>query len=113
MRLRRKNSNVGDNYPFKVFTTTHNVTDADGNQAYDDNGNAIQVPAGVYIKDAFIHNGQITSAEIEHGTITDANIGSLDAGKITSGQIQIDNPKQLRGISGQIPSYQRGDRWQL
>ena len=66
----QQNSNVGDNYPFKVFTTTHNVTDADGNQAYDDNGNAIQVPAGVYIKDAFIHNGQITSAAIEHGTIT-------------------------------------------
>ncbi len=95
-----ENSNVGDNYPFKVFTTPHNVTDADGNQALDDNGNAITVPAGVYIKDAFIHNGQITSAEIEHGTITDANIGSLDAGKIRSGQIQIDNQNNFAVFQG-------------
>lgn len=95
-----ENSNVGDNYPFKVFTTTHNVTDADGNQAYDDQGNAITVPAGVYIKDAFIHNGQITSAAIEHGTITDANIGSLDAGKIRSGQIQIDNQNNFAIFQG-------------
>jgi hypothetical protein len=95
-----ENSNVGDNYPFKVFTTTHNVTDADGNQAYDDNGNAITVPAGVYIKDAFIHNGQITAATIEKGTITDAEIGSLDAGKITSGQIQIDNQNNFAIFQG-------------
>lgn len=95
-----ENYNVGDNYPFKVFTTTHNVTDADGNQAYDDNGNAITVPAGVYIKDAFIHNGQITTANIKHGTITDANIGSLDAGKIRSGQIQIDNQNNFAIFQG-------------
>jgi len=95
-----ENSNVGDNYPFKVFTTPHNVTDADGNQAYDDDGNAIQVPAGVYIKDAFIHSGQITTADIEHGTITDANIGSLDAGKIRSGQIQIDNQNNFAIFQG-------------
>ena len=86
-----ENSNVGDNYPLQSL---HNNTQRNGCRrqpaTYDDNGNAIQVPAGVYIKDAFIHNGQITSAAIEHGTITDANIGSLD-GKITSGQIQIDN----------------------
>jgi hypothetical protein len=95
-----ENSNVGDNYPFKVFTTTHNVTDADGNQAYDDNGDAITVPAGVYIKDAFIHNGQITAATIEKGTITDAEIGSLNAGKITSGQIQIDNQNNFAIFQG-------------
>ena len=91
---------VGTNYPFKVITTTTNVTDANGNQAYDSNGVAMTIPAGVYIKDAFIHNGQITSANIEHGTITDANIGSLDAGKITSGQIQIDNQNNFAIFQG-------------
>jgi hypothetical protein len=95
-----ENSNVGDNYPFKVFTTPHNVTDADGNQSYNDDGTAKTIPAGVYIKNAFIHDAQITGAMIEEATITDANIGSLDAGKITSGQIQIDNQNNFAIFQG-------------
>jgi len=95
-----ENSNVGNNYPFKVFTTPHNVTDADGNQSYNDDGTAKTIPAGVYIKDAFIHDAQITGAMIEEATITDANIGSLDAGKIRSGQIQIDNQNNFAIFQG-------------
>lgn len=95
-----ENGTVGDNYPFKVFTTPHNVTDADGNQSYNDDGTAKTIPAGVYIDNAFIHDAQITGAMIEEATITDANIGSLDAGKIRSGQIQIDNQNNFAIFQG-------------
>jgi hypothetical protein len=95
-----ENGTVGDNYPFKVFTTPHNVTDADGNQSYNADGTSKTIPAGVYIDNAFIHDAQITGAMIEEATITDANIGSLDAGKIRSGQIQIDNQNNFAIFQG-------------
>jgi hypothetical protein len=95
-----ENATVGDKYPFKVFTTPHNVTDADGNQSYNADGTSKTIPAGVYIKNAFIHEAQITGAMIEEATITDANIGSLNAGKIRSGQIQIDNQNNFAIFQG-------------
>jgi hypothetical protein len=98
--LATENGTVGDNYPFKVFTAPHNVTDADGNQSYNADGTSKTIPAGVYIDNAFIHDAQITGAMIEEATITDANIGSLDAGKIRSGQIQIDNQNNFAIFQG-------------
>jgi len=71
-----ENNTVGTKFPFKVITTPFNLLD-DSNQPVVDaiSGQNIVVPAGVYIDDAFIHNGQITTATIGVGTITTAHIG--------------------------------------
>jgi len=49
--------------------------------------NGVEVPAGVYMTDAFIANGTISNAKIGNAAIDDAKIASLDAGKITAGFI--------------------------
>ena len=76
-----------DKYPFKVFTANTTV-----------NGEVI--PAGVYIKDAYIHDAQITDAKIKDATITNAKIVGLEAGKITSGDIQITNSNDIKIYQG-------------
>ena len=50
----------------------------------------VNVPAGVYIQDAFIANGSISNAKIANATIDSAKIANLDAAKITSGFIDAD-----------------------
>jgi len=50
----------------------------------------VSVPAGVYITDAFIQNGTISSAKIANLAVDNAKIASLDATKITSGFINAD-----------------------
>jgi hypothetical protein len=47
--------------------------------------NGESVPAGVYVKDAFIANGTITNAKIGDAVIDDAKIANIDAAKITTG----------------------------
>lgn len=47
--------------------------------------NGESVPAGVYMRDAFIQNGTITRAKIGDAAIDNAKIAELDAGKITTG----------------------------
>lgn len=47
--------------------------------------NGVDVPAGVYIADAFIANGTITNAKIGNAAIDNAKIANIDAGKITTG----------------------------
>lgn len=57
--------------------------------------NGVNVPAGVYMKDAFIQNGTITNAKIGNlavddakiadATITDGKIANLSAAKLTAG----------------------------
>ena len=80
-----ESGNVGETqYPFKVFTTDHNLTDDNGNAVLDEQGNQVVIPKGAYINDAFIHEAQITTATIGVATITEANI--LD-GAITSATI--------------------------
>ena len=52
--------------------------------------NGVSVPAGVYIKDAFIQNGSISNAKIGDAAIDNAKIASLSADKITAGTINAD-----------------------
>ena len=79
--------NSVDKYPFKVFTTNTTV-------------NGETIPPGVYIKDAYIHDAQITDAKIQDATITSAKIVGLEAGKITSGDIQITNANDIAIYQG-------------
>jgi len=52
--------------------------------------NGETVPAGVYLQDAYIANGTITTAKIGNAVITDAKILSLTASKLTSGSMAVD-----------------------
>lgn len=61
-------------YPFIVRTTQTTL-------------NGETVPAGVYMKDAFIQNGTITNAKIGDAAIDNAKIANVDAGKITTGYL--------------------------
>jgi hypothetical protein len=47
----------------------------------------VTVPAGTYMKSAFIHDATITTAKIADASITNAKIETLDAGKITTGTL--------------------------
>lgn len=47
----------------------------------------VTIPAGTYMKTAFIVDGSITRAKIGDAAIDNAKIANLDAGKITSGFI--------------------------
>lgn len=78
------NTNVSTDYPFKVISNNFTYA-ADGTP----------IPQGVYIKDAFIHNSQITNAKIGDATITSAKIFDLSATKISSGTITIDNSNSI------------------
>ena len=49
--------------------------------------NGVSVPAGVYMKQAFILNGAITNAKIGNAAIDNAKIASLSADKINAGTI--------------------------
>ena len=49
--------------------------------------NGVNVPAGVYMTDAFIQNGTITNAKIGNAAIDDAKISNLSAAKITAGYL--------------------------
>jgi predicted nucleic acid-binding Zn-ribbon protein len=81
---------ITDEYPFVVYTTNTNVTK---------DGETYTIPAGVYIKDAFIQNAAIesaqirdaaiTSAKIEDAAITTAKIDDLSVGtiKIANGAV--------------------------
>jgi hypothetical protein len=59
----------GGNVPFYVLTQATNI---DG----------VEVPAGVYMADAYIRNAAITTAKIKDATITDAKIQNVSAYKI-------------------------------
>lgn len=48
------------------------------------------VPAGVYIQDAYIANGTINSAKIANLAVDDAKIANINATKITAGTIAAD-----------------------
>lgn len=59
--------------PFMVLTSSQTI-------------NGTVVPAGTYIKSAYIHNGSIDSAKIANAAITNAKIG---VGEITSAKIGV------------------------
>ena len=52
--------------------------------------NGVEVPIGVYMRDAFIQNGTITNAKIANLAVDDAKIADLSAEKITAGTISAD-----------------------
>lgn len=52
--------------------------------------NGVVIPAGTYIKSAFIYDGVISNAMIGNAAIDDAKIANIDAGKITTGYISAD-----------------------
>ena len=69
--------------PFMVLTSSQTI-------------NGTVVPAGTYIKSAYIHNGSIDSAKIANAAITNAKIGvgEITSAKIGTGEIKsvnIDN----------------------
>jgi hypothetical protein len=49
--------------------------------------NGVSIPAGTYMKTAFVVDGSITRAKIGDAAIDNAKIANLDAGKITTGYI--------------------------
>lgn len=49
--------------------------------------NGVSIPAGTYIKAAFIADATITNAKIKDAAIDNAKIANLDAAKITTGEI--------------------------
>ena len=52
--------------------------------------NGQSVPAGVYLRDAFIQNGTITNAKIANLAVDNAKIANLDASKINVGFLSAD-----------------------
>jgi len=50
----------------------------------------VTVPAGTYMKAAFIYDGVITNAKIANAAIDDAKIASLSADKLTAGTVSAD-----------------------
>ena len=94
------NSNVGtNNFPFKVLTTATTLV-RNGSVVKDADGNNVIIDAGVYIDDAFIHNAQITTANIGQATITSGHIFDLSATRISSGNINIDNSNNIAIFQG-------------
>ncbi len=45
----------------------------------------VSIPAGTYMKNAFVVNGSISNAKIANAAVDDAKIANLDAAKITTG----------------------------
>lgn len=66
-----------DGSPFFVLTAPTTIS-------------GVNIPAGTYIKSAWIHDASIDNAKIQDASIQSAKIASLDAAKITSGYIDAD-----------------------
>lgn len=86
-------------FPYSRFTLRGgliNVADDDGNFSPVFNivttpftQNGVSVPVGVYISDAFIANGTITTAMIGNAMIDDAKVATLSAAKFTGGEMRV------------------------
>ena len=63
-----------DGSPFFVLTTPTTIS-------------GVNIPAGTYIKSAWIHDASIDNAKIADASIQSAKIAALDAGKITTGYL--------------------------
>lgn len=74
----------------------------------------VNIPAGVFMTDAFIRNGTIVNAKIKNLAIDDAKIASLNADKITAGTIDA-SKVTLSGVSPsfQIKSATTGQRMEM
>ena len=78
--------------PFMVLTSSQTI-------------NGTVVPAGTYIKSAYIHDGSIDSAKITNAAITNAKIG---AGEITSAKIGLGEIKTANIDNAAITSAKIG-----
>lgn len=76
--------------PFMVLTSSKTI-------------NGTVVPAGTYIKSAYIHNGSIDVAKIADATITSAKIGQGEIKSVNIGTAQVDT-LQLAGQSVSVTS---------
>ena len=63
------------------------------------------IPAGTYMKKAFIHDATITTAKIENLAVVDAKIANLNATKITAGFISADRI-QVGSIDAKIANIE-------
>lgn len=77
--------------PFMILTTPTTI-------------NGVPVPAGVYMKDAFILNGTITNAKIGNLAVDDAKIANLSVSKILAGSMvvgqYITSANYISGVQG-------------
>ncbi len=66
--------------------------------------NGVSVPAGVYMKDAYVQNGTITNAKIANLAVDNAKISSVAVDKLTAGSMSVDQYIQstsyVAGTSG-------------
>lgn len=76
--------------PFMVLTSSQTI-------------NGTVVPAGTYIKSAYIHDGSIDVAKIADATITSAKIGQGEIKRVNIGTAQVDT-LQLAGQSVSVTS---------
>ncbi|MFM9424333.1 hypothetical protein RCH10_000761 [Variovorax sp. GrIS 2.14] len=64
----------------------------------------VTVPAGTYIKDAYIQNGTITNLKVANGAIDNLKVANVSASKLTAGTISvgeyIESAGYLGGLSG-------------
>jgi hypothetical protein len=73
--------------------------------------NGVNVPAGVYIKDAFIENGTITNAKIANLAVDSAKIANAAITTAKIGDAQIDSAKIANTI--QSSNYSANAGWQI
>lgn len=59
--------------------------------------NGVAVPAGVYMRDAYIQNGTITNAKIANLAVDDAKIANLNVSKLVAGSIAVGQHIQSTG----------------
>lgn len=91
---------LGDEYPFVVYTTEQTVSK---------NGTNYTIPAGIYIKDAFIQNAAIEAAQIQNAAITNAKIKDGEITNAKIGNLQVDTAKIANGaITNRYAVYTDG-----
>ena len=66
--------------------------------------NGVEIPAGTYMKAAFIADATITTAKIQDLAVDNAKIDSLDAAKITTGFLDADRIETGTIVAGKINS---------
>lgn len=91
---------LGDEYPFVVYTTEQTVSK---------NGTNYTIPAGIYIKDAFIQNAAIEAAQIQNAAITNAKIKDGEITNAKIGNLEVDTAKIANGaITNRYAAYTDG-----
>lgn len=66
--------------------------------------NGVAVPPGVYMTDAFIHNGVITNAKIGNLAVDDAKVANMNVSKLRAGKVgvseYIESSSYVSGVTG-------------